>query len=48
MPLRSAAALSRVRVQAIEIERAQLASWIAAMPTPPAPAWMSTVSPAVR
>ena len=27
---------------------ARFASWIAAMPTPPAPAWISTVSPACR
>ena len=39
---------SRLDAVAITVAPARLASWIAATPTPPAPAWMSTVSPDCR
>ena len=39
------ASLSSLDAVAITVAPARLASWMAAMPTPPAPAWTSTVSP---
>ena len=39
---------SRLDAVASTVAPARFASWIAATPTPPAPAWISTVSPVVR
>ena len=44
----SRSSLSSVDAVASTVAPARLASWMAAMPTPPAPAWISTVSPACR
>ena len=38
--------MSELDAVAITVAPAFFASWIAAMPTPPAPAWISTVCPA--
>ncbi len=53
MPWSSPSRPSRARRWGLDavastVAPARFASWIAAMPTPPAPAWTSTVSPAWR
>ena len=42
------ASFSSLDAVASTVAPARLASWIAARPTPPAPAWMSTVSPGLQ
>jgi hypothetical protein len=40
--------VERILIDARVTEATALASWIVALPTPPAPAWTSTHSPACR
>ena len=46
--LQTRSSRSSLDAVAITVAPARFASWIAAMPTPPAPAWISTVSPGLQ